>query len=161
MEFEKRLERAIQRGQQARDAQTREELQRAMSDDDYRNLHSSGRIELSEHIDTCLRRVVDYFPGFTFQSIVTPDGWGAKVSRDDLRGRAGTGMNRFYSRLELLVRPYTQTRILELVARGTILNKEVLSRNHFQFLNELDLPGYRELIDQWVVEYAEKFAAAN
>ena len=59
----------------------------------------------------------------------------------------------------MLVKPYTSSRILELLARGAIRNKEVLSRNHFQFLAEADLDGFSELINQWVLEYVEKFSA--
>ena len=42
-----------------------------------------------------------------------------------------------------------------------IHNKEVFNRTHFQFLAEADLDSFRELIDLWVLEYAEQFAAKN
>jgi hypothetical protein len=61
----------------------------------------------------------------------------------------------------LLIRSYTSSRILEVVGRGAIANKEVLSRSTFQFLNQLDLDSLKQQIDQWVLEYAERFAAAQ
>jgi hypothetical protein len=87
------------------------------------------------------------------------DGWGAKISRDDVAPAPGKGLTRLYSRLEMVIRPYSASHIVELVARGAIRNKEVLSRSHFQMLAQLDLESFRELIDQWVLEYAEKFSA--
>ena len=59
----------------------------------------------------------------------------------------------------MLVRPYSPTRIVELVARGAIRNKEVLSRSHFQQLTQVDIDGFRDVVDQWILEYAEKFSA--
>ena len=49
--------------------------------------------------------------------------------------------------------------MLDVVAKGTIRNKEVFSRNFYQPLNEVDLDRFRELIEQWVLEYAELYAA--
>jgi len=36
----------------------------------------------------------------------------------------------------------------------------VISRTHFQQLVQLDLKSFRDLIDQWVLEYAEKYSAS-
>lgn len=161
MDFEGRLQRAIQRGQQSK-ASAAEQRQRAeMTEDECKSLHSRCRLELSEHIEQCLKKVAHAFPGFDFSSIVSADGWGARITRDDLEGGAGRALSKRYSRLEMLIRPYTSSRILELTARGTIRNKEIVSRNHFQFLTEVDLDGFRELINQWVLEYVEKFSAVE
>lgn len=159
MDFNQRLERAIERGQRQRSADDRQRAERAMTEDEFKNLHSKARLELSEHIEACVRKLPEYFPGFDFISVVDSDGWGAKISRDDVAPGAGKGLTRLYSRLELVIRPYTPSHIVELIARGAIRNKEVLSRSHFQMLTQLDLDAFRDLIDQWVLEYAEKFSA--
>ena len=159
MEFEKRLERAIERGEQIRDSKGREQAEKAMSEDDLKNLHSKCRLELSEHIENCLRKMVDHFLGFRFESIVSEIGWGAKVSRDDIDVLPGRQRARFYSRLELVVRPFTPTHIVELAAKGTIRNKEVFNRTHYQFLSQADLDSFTELIDLWVLEFAEQYSA--
>lgn len=159
MEFEKRLQRAITRGEQIRAAQGQAEAERALTEEELKALHSQCRIHLSEHIESCLHKLGDHFPGFRFQTVVSEDGWGAKVSRDDVDlGSTGRSGN-LYSRLEMLIRPYSQAHIVELVAKGTILNKERLNRTHYQLLDQLDQDSFMELIDLWVLEYAEKFAA--
>lgn len=161
MDFEGRLQRAIQRGQQSKASADQQRQQAAMSEEECKSLHSRCRLDLSEHVEHCLKRVADAFPGFDYQSVMTTDGWGAKVSRDDIEGGAGRPLTKRYSRMEMLVRPFSASHILELVARGTIRNKEVVSRNHFQFLAEVDLDGFRELINQWILEYVEKFSATE
>lgn len=159
MDFNQRLERAIERGQRKRSADDRERAERAMTEDEFKNLHSKARLELSEHIEVCLRKLPEFFPGFDFESLVGTEGWGAKISRDDIAQGTGKGLTRLYSRLEMVIRPYSPSHIVELVARGAIRNKEVLSRSHFQLLMQFDLDSFRDLIDQWVLEYAEKFSA--
>lgn len=159
MDFDQRLERAIERGQRKRSAEDRERAERAMTEDEFKNLHSKARLELSEHIEACLRKLPEVFPGFDFVTVMESDGWGAKISRDDVAPATGKGLTRVYSRLEMVIRPYSPSHIVELVARGAIRNKEVLSRSHFQMLAQIDLESFSELIDQWVLEYAEKFSA--
>jgi hypothetical protein len=51
--------------------------------------------------------------------------------------------------------------VIDVVAKGTIRNKEVFSRNFYQQLNEVDLDRFHELVEQWVLEYAELYAAAT
>lgn len=159
MDFEKRLERAIVRGEQSRDAKARRQADEALTEEELRNLHSRCRLELSERIEACLRKLADHFPGFRFETIVSSDGWGAKVSRDDVELSRGRSSRSQYSRLEMLVLPFSSTHIVELVGKGTIRNKEVFSRRHFQFLSQLDVDSFREQIDLWVLEYAELYSA--
>lgn len=161
MDFEQRLEKAIQRGQRSRTAADRQKSEQTESVEDLRSRHTSCRLELSDHIETCLRRLADHFLGFDYQSVVGEEGWGAKISRDDLSPTRRRGVQSLYSRLEMYIRPFSDAHIVELTAKGTIRNKEILSRNHFQFLSEVDLDSYRELIDLWVLEYAEKYAATE
>lgn len=160
MDFEKRLEKAIERGQRTRRLQGRRQAEEALNEEQLKALHSRYRVELSEHIDDCLKRLADRFPGFDYQTVVGKEGWGAKISRDDLVPSSRGKMTSAYSRLEMYIRPYSPAHIVELVAKGTIRNKEILNRTHFQFLSDVDLDSYRELIDLWVLEYAEKFAAS-
>ena len=47
MNFDQRLERAIERGQRKRDAESRDRALRALTDEEYRNVHSKSRLELS------------------------------------------------------------------------------------------------------------------
>lgn len=158
MDFEKRLERAVERGKQSRDATRHKQLEAALTAEELRNLHSKCRLELSEHVEQCLKRLADHFPGFQYQSVIAEEGWGGKINRDDV-GRTETGTANFYSRLEMVIRGFSPAHIVELSAKGTIRNREVFARNHFQFLNQVDLDSFRELIDLWVLEYAEQFSA--
>ena len=158
MDFEQRLERAIARGRTTQEARGRASAERRMTEAELRHLHSGARLELSEHIDTCLRSVADRFPGFTVATLASEDGWGSRISRDDVRLSRGTAENA-YSRLELLVRSFSSTAIVEVVAKGTIRNRETINRTHYQRLSDLDLESFAELLDLWVLEYAEQYAA--
>ena len=160
MEFDKRLEKAIQRGEKTRDSIGQAKSEQAVSEDDLRTLHSKCRLGMSEHIESCLRKLSQHFPGFRFQSVVEEAGWGARISRDDFNRSRGSRGDNLYSRFEMLVKPVTSTHIIELSTKGTVRNKEVVSRNHYQFLSQIDLDSFIELIDLWVLEYAEKYAAA-
>jgi hypothetical protein len=159
MSFRERLQRASERGKQARAAQLDEAAAKALSEEECRRRHSQYRLALTEYIENCLREMADGFPGFRIETIVDESGWGAAVSRDDFRmegGRRGT----FFSRLQVVVSPYNTYHVLEIAAKGTVRNKEVLSRNHYQRLADVDLESFRELIEQWVLDYAEQYSAA-
>jgi hypothetical protein len=158
MEFEQRLEKAIQRGKQTRDAHGREAAAKAMDLEELKNLHSSCRLDLSEHIETCLTKLADHFPGFQFETLVSDEGWGARITRDDIDIRERKNV---YSRVKILVRPFTDAHIIAIAAKATIRNREVLNRSHFQFLSQHDTTSFCELIDLWVLEYAEKFATRD
>ena len=98
-------------------------------------------------------------PAFRVETIVESNGWGSVAKRDDV-GLARGRSDNFFSRLQIVVSPYSKYHVLDVVAKGTIRNKEVFSRNFYQPLNEVDLERFRELIEQWVLEYAEMYAAA-
>ena len=85
---------------------------------------------------------------------------GAAVSRDDVGLAEGRRRN-FYSRLQLVVSPFSKYQVLELVAKGTVRNKEAFGRNHYQRLSEVDIESFRELVELWVLDYAELFASAE
>ena len=159
MEFEKRLEKAIERGQHTRHEQGRLAAEKALSEDDLKSLHTRCRLEFSDHIENCLRHLADHFPGFQFETIIGDEGWGAKITRDDIAPGPNRSYQNLYSRLQLVVGPFSDAHIVGLTAKGTIRNKETVSRNHYQFLSEVDVDSFRELIDLWVLEYAEGYSA--
>jgi hypothetical protein len=159
MSFRERLQRAQERGKQSRAAQLNEAAARALSEEECRRLHSQYRLTLTEHIENRLRDLAENIPGFRLESIVDERGWGSAVSRDDLRLAGGRRSN-YFSRLQLVVSPHGKYNVLELSAKGTVRNKEVLTRNHYQRLADVDLESFRELIELWVLDYAELYAAA-
>jgi hypothetical protein len=175
MDFDERLKKAINRGHQAKTNEKKTANADSLSVEELRNIHSSARINLSEHIETCLRKLTEHFPGFRFETIVGEAGWGAKISRDDLSIAKGSAVDAVfqnkagwnsskrqnqYSRLEVLVKAYSEdTKIINLVAKGTVRNKELVNRSNYQFIAEFDEKTYREVIDMWIVEFAEQYAA--
>jgi len=121
MDFLQRLERAVERGQRASTAEAQQEAKRQFSEEECRRLHSKYRIDLSEHIERCMKQLPNFFPGFELSTLVSDVGWGAKVTRDDV-GTDGEGKRtNFFSRLEMGIRPFSSAHVLELAAKGTIL----------------------------------------
>lgn len=159
MNFRERLQRAAERGKQARAAHLNEAAARALSEEECRRLHSQYRLALTEYIENCLRELADNFPGFRYETIVDETGWGGAVNRDDVSFGAGR-RGSLFSRLQLVVSPFGKYHVLELAAKGTVRNKEVLSRNHYQRLADVDLESFRELAELWVLDYAELFSAS-
>lgn len=158
MNFDEQLREAIERGQKRGDLRAREAAARALTEEEFRRLHSQLRLTLSEHIEACLKRLPSYFPGFQYETMYGDRGWGGACFRDDLvlsRGSRSTN----YSRLEVTVRPYSTLHVLDLAAKGTIRNREVYDRNVFEPLDEADQAKFLQLIDAWVLEYAELYAA--
>lgn len=158
MDFKDRLERAIQRGQRSSDAEARARAEQATSEEEFRRLHSQYRLELSDHIEQCLRELARHFPGFRYETLVGDRGWGGSVNRDDFSivdGRRGS----LFSRLEVVVRPFTASHVLDLNAKGTIRNRELFNRAQYHRLAEVDLAMFTEQVDRWVLEYAELYAA--
>src|SRR5437868_4181967 len=154
MSFDDRLRQAIVRGQQRSQVAAREAAARALTEDEYRRLHSQRRLALSEHIESCLKRLPTYFPGFQYETMYGDRGWCGACFRDDLVLSRSTRSNN-YSRLEVTVRLYSPLHVLDLAAKGTIHNKEVFNRNYFEQLATADDHKFRELTDAWVLEYAE------
>ena len=157
-EFEQRLQNAINRGQKSREAQGQQEGARQATEEDLRNLHSGLRLALSEHIEGCLRKLCDHFPGFEFSTVMNEEGWGARITRDDINLNAGTN-RALYSRLEMLVRPFSEAHIIDVNTKGTIRNKESLNRSNYRMLTEATEEGLIEIIDGLVLEFAEQYAA--
>ena len=59
----------------------------------------------------------------------------------------------------MTIRPFATYHVVDLAAKGTICNKEVFNRNHFEKIQDVDVTTFRELIDVWVLEFAELYAA--
>jgi hypothetical protein len=160
MDFQERLEKAIQRGRRSQDAEARARAEQAGSEEELRRLHLQYRLALSEHIEQCLRQLPRHFPGFRYETLLGDRGWGGAVSRDDLSLGEGRRTNLF-SRLEVVVRPLGASRVLDLAAKGTIRNKELFNRAQYQMLADVDLATFSEQVDRWVLEYAELYAAKS
>ena len=161
MDFEKRLLKAIERGYRRGDAQAEEEAARALSEDELKSLHSRYRLQLSEHIEACIRQLPTHFPGFEVETIYGERGWGAACRRDDLRLFSRTQRESYYSRLEITVRPHSSPNVLDLTAKGTIHNRELFDRQHYEPLAEANIDDFLERVDAWVLEYAELYAAQS
>ena len=158
MSFDDRLKQAIVRGQKRSEFLAREAAAKAWSEEEYRRQHSQTRLTLSEHIESCLSRLPNYFPGFQYETMYGDRGWGGACFRDDLEFVRGVRTTN-YSRLEVTIRPYSSLHVLDLAAKGTIRNKEAYNRNYFEELAHADQQKFSNLIDAWVLEYAEMYAA--
>jgi hypothetical protein len=160
MKFEERLDKAIQRGHRSGQVRAEVEAQRALNEKELQRLHSQYRLEVSEHIERCLQQLIDRFPGFRSETIVDERGWGTAISRDDLRLKPPRrAAKSCFSRLEVVIRPANAALVLELVAKGTVCNREVFNRSNYQQLAEVDITSFLETIDLWVLEFAERYAA--
>ena len=157
-DFEDRLQKAIQRGQKFRETEGAGNSSATGSEEELRMRHSELRNELTEHIEKGLRRLCDHFPGFEFTTVLNEKGWGARISRDDLNLKAGIGKTE-YSRLEILIRPFSDAHILEIATKGTIRNRESLNRSNFRFLADAAVDLLRQMVDSIVLEFAEQFSA--
>ena len=160
MDFHERMSKAIQRGQRLSDDRARQAKEKQLSEDELKRLHTQYRLQLSEHIESCLRTLPAHFPGFEFQTVFGERGWGASCSRDDIRMKGGRRTND-YSRIEMTIRPFSEYHVVDLATKGTIRNKEVFSRNHFEKIEDADTAKFIELIDLWILEYAELYAAKS
>lgn len=157
-DFESKLNNAIERGKRTAAAKTAAEQAAAMSEEQLRRLHSQNRLILTEHIEKSLAKLADHFLGFHLESVVSDRGWGSAIARDDVQFNQGRSGNAF-SRLEVTVRPYSSAKVLEVVARGTIRNKEVLQRSLYHPLLESQPERLAEQADLWILEFAELYAA--
>jgi len=160
MNFEERLQKAIDRGTDRRNEKSDLAKSAALTEEELKRLHSKHRLELSEHIEQCSEQVVNHFPGFQSETIYGERGWGVAISRDDFSINKGSRDNS-YSRLEMTIRPFTSYHVVDLAAKGTIRNKEVFNRNHFEKIQDVDILKFRELIDVWMLEFAELYAASS
>ncbi|MGE0606579.1 MAG: hypothetical protein AB7O62_05570 [Pirellulales bacterium] len=159
VDFEQRLAKAVERGQRVGETQAEANAQAALDEEDFKRMHTQFRLFLSEHIEGCLRKLPGHLPGFRFETVVSERGWGAAVVRDDssaIRGRARTNL---FSRLEIVIRPFSSAHIVEVAAKATVRNKEVFNRSQYQRLTEADPTSLANLADLWTLEFAEMYSA--
>ena len=158
-DFEQRLQQAIDRGTRQAAKAARDLAEQRLTEEELRRLHADFRLKLSEHIEHCCRKLADFLPGFRVGTVLGDGGWGAEAHRSDFGVNEKGERGEFYSRLEVSVRPYTPRQVIDLVAKGTVRNKEVLHRNTFGRLPHVDVPHLQQTVDQWVLEFAEKYSA--
>ncbi len=159
-DFESRLESAISRGKKRANWKASQERQKELSEEELRRMHTSYRLSLSERIEGAIHRVADHFPGFQQESLFGEVGWGSACFRDDLRIEAGRRTNQ-YSRLEMVIRPYSDLSVLDLKGKGTVMNRELFNRSFYVPVAEVDIEEFEQLIDSWAIEYAEVYAAKS
>lgn len=158
MDFEKRLEKAIARGKRRGRAQAQADAAREMTEEELRRLHSQYRLQLSEHIEQGLRRLPMHFPGFQYEMIYGERGWGGACKRDDVRVPVPGRRANLYTRIEMTVRPYSSLQVLEMVAKGTVHNREVFHRQHYERIADADLARFLDTVDAWILEFVELYA---
>ncbi|MEM1069160.1 MAG: hypothetical protein AAGG48_12225 [Planctomycetota bacterium] len=159
-DFQSRLESAISRGKRRADQKASQQRAKALSEDELRRLHTSFRLALSERIERAVHQVADHFPGFQQESLFGEVGWGSACHRDDLRIDAGRRSNQ-YSRLEMVIPPFSNLHVLELKGKGTVMNRELFNRSYFLPIPDVDKDEFERLIDTWSIEYAEMYAARS
>ena len=159
-EFESRLDAAIARGKKRAEVKASQQREKELSEEELRRMHTSYRLSLSDQIESAIHGVSDHFPGFQQESLFGEVGWGSACYRDDLRIESGRRTN-MYSRLEMVIRPYSDLRVLDLKGKGTVMNRELFNRSYYLPVAEVDVEEFRQLIDTWAIEYAEVYAAKS
>ena len=156
-DFDERLKKAVARGASRAESLQSEEQRKRKEADEFRSLHAKYRLELTDQIEGVVKKLIDLFPGFRYQSVFGDTGWGSACMRDDLVIERGVRSNK-YSRFEMVIRPVNEFFILDLQAKGTIADKELLTRALYQPLGQVDMDRFRKAIDDWAVAYAELYA---
>lgn len=159
MDFENKLREAIERGQNRNAARVNAEKKATITKEDIRNRHNEFRLNLSEHIETSFKKLASHFPGFDYETLYGEKGWGGALSRNDIDrgpdGKAGS----FFSRVEITVRPQNEFNVVNITGKATIRDKEIFNWNHFEDILDANQESFTELIDTWILQFAETFAA--
>ena len=156
-EFEERLKKAIARGESKAESLLSEEQRKKQEAEEHKLLHAKYRLELTERIESVVKKMIDMFPGFRYKSVFGETGWGSACTRDDLFIDKGVRSNKF-SRFEMVVRPINEFFVLDLQAKGTIADPELLTRAFYQPLGQVDIERFYKAVDDWAVAYAELYA---
>jgi len=159
--FDNRLQNAIERGKERAESREQADAARRLNEKEAKALHATYRLQVSNHIETSLRRLAEHFPGFQFETIISEKGWGAALHREDLRIGANRRRSSLFSRIEVVVRPMTDYRVLDIGAKGTVMNRELLDHAFYRPLEEADPVEFQELVDTWAIQYAELFSAGQ
>ncbi|GIW93344.1 MAG: hypothetical protein KatS3mg110_1385 [Pirellulaceae bacterium] len=160
-DFEDRLQEALRRGRQRGLANKAQHEQKQWTEEELRRRHTEMRLELSEHIEQALEKFAHQVPGFLYEPVFGERGWGAACYRDDLRlapHAKGRGEN-LYSRLEITVAPFSAYHVVDLRAKGTVRNRELLERRYHMPIENASADQFQKRIDTWILEYAELYAA--
>ncbi len=159
MDFEDKLQKAIERGQSRNSASKNAQKKAALTSEDLRNRHNEFRLNLSEHIEAGLKKMANHFPGFDYETIYGTRGWGGAVKRNDIDrgpdGRAGS----FFTRVEITVRPQNEFNVVNIAGKGTIRDKEIFSWNYFEEIEHAKQETFETMLDKWILQFAETFAA--
>ena len=156
-DFENKLQAAIERGQRASDAKQQEILRKRMSDEEMKRRHTDFRLQLSEQIEASLKMLANQLPGFNYETVYGERGWGGAVVRDELQIVEGR-RNNLYSRIEITVKPFSDLKIVNLSSKGTVRNREIFMRNFHRGIAEADTAEFQELVDRWILEYAQTYS---
>ncbi len=159
MNLDDQIKQAIQRAQNRSSTRKDSEHQAKLSREELKNRHNEFRLNLSDHIEKSLKKLIEHFPGFEYETIYGSRGWGGAIARDDItRGSTGKSGS-FFSRVEITVRPLNEFNVVNITGKGTVHNKEIFSWNHFKDIPDSDQTEFIEKIDSWILQYAEQFAA--
>ncbi len=154
MDFDQKLQQAIERGQVRNEASKSARKTDEMTRDELKRRHTDFRLHISEYIEAILKKTAEHFPGFRYETVYGEKGWGGAIYRDDLmRGGA------MFSRLEIVVRPLGEYQIVALAGKGTIRNKELFNWSHHEEIVTATVESLNSMIDNWVLNYAEQFVA--
>ncbi len=157
-EFDERLKQAVVRGtNRAESVQTAAERKR-LEAEEFKRSHSNLRLALTDRIETVVKKIIDLFPGFRYHSVFGEAGWGSACMRDDLVIERGQRSNKF-SRFEIVVKPVNEFFVLDIQAKGTIAERELLTRSYYQQLGQVEIERFERAIDDWALAYAELYAA--
>lgn len=159
-DFDKQLKQAIQRGMKTNVARQKEAEKQQMNAEDLKRRHTDFRLAISERVEQTLESLINQLPGFEYENIYGDKGWGGAVSRDELNIQRGKRTN-VYSRLEITVKPFSDLAIVNLIAKGTIKNKEMFARKHHQPVPDAEMDEFLEMVDRWVLEFAQLYSAAD
>ncbi len=161
-DFQKRLEKAIERGYRASDIRAQAEAEKALSEQELRRLHTQYRLgAVGAHRELPGRRGAEPARVSSW-SRWSRSGAGERWSAATTSKPAAAGsLAARFSRLEMVVRPVSEYFVLELAAKATIRDKEYFNRTHYQRLAEVDLASFTGLVDLWVLEFAELYAAKS
>jgi hypothetical protein len=56
------------------------------------------------------------------------------------------------------VRPVNEFNVLDLQAKGTIADRELMTRSLYHLVSQVDMEKFRKAVDDWVIAYAELYA---
>ena len=161
-DFTDRLDRAIARGSRQKQASEQQQQAAELSRDQARDQHGATRLQLTERIEMVLKALADRFPGFEYEGVYGVDGWGGAIYRNDIAIDRGARSSRdLYSRLQIHVTPLGEQPpyLVEIVGKGTVRNRELLNRRHFERIDESDEQPFLDKVDLWAIEFAEQYSA--